>query len=56
MKSYIAYKKWWIEHQSCHYVGSLYWGNTPEECFEQHIKDLSLYKLMETLASWVDEE
>jgi hypothetical protein len=56
MKSYIAYKKWWIEHHSYHYVGSLYWGHTPEECFETHVRELGLYKLMETLVDWEDEK
>ena len=56
MKAYTAYKRWWIEHHAPHYVGSLYWGNeTAEECFAQHVKDLGLYKLFETLQAW-DEE
>ena len=56
MKAYTAYKRWWIEHYAPHYVGSLYWGGTAEECFEQHVKDLGVYKLFETLEAWDDEE
>lgn len=56
IKSYIAYKKWWIEHHSYHYVGSPDWGHTPEECFETHVNEIGLYTLMETLVNWVDEE
>lgn len=55
MKAYTAYKRWWIENQSPHYVGSLYWGETAEECFAQHVKDLGVYGLFEMLQAW-DEE
>jgi hypothetical protein len=56
MKAYTAYKRWWIENQSPHYVGSLYWGReTAEECFAQHVKDLGVYGLFEMLQAW-DEE
>lgn len=55
MKEYIAYKKWWIEYEAPHKVGSLYWGMDEEECFKQHIKDLGLYGLMEIIADWMDE-
>lgn len=50
MKEYLAYKQWWIDYQSEHYVGSLYYGDNAEEAFEQHVKDLGLYGLMEAMA------
>ncbi len=52
MKAYTAYKTWWIEHQAPNLVPSLYWGQTAEEAFRQHIADMGLYKLMETLVDW----
>lgn len=55
MKEYISYKTWWIATQAPSHIGSLYYGNIPETAFEQHIKDLGLYRLMETLARWTDE-
>lgn len=56
MDAYIRYKAWWIQHESPHKVGTLYWGETAEECFEQHVKDIGLYRLMETLVDWNDEK
>lgn len=55
MKAYTNYKRWWIETQAPQYMGTLYWGVTAEECFEQHVKDIGIYELFETLVSW-DEE
>lgn len=52
MKAYIAYKEWWIEFQASDLIPSLYWGDTPEDAFRQHIADMGLYKLMETLVDW----
>ena len=56
MSSYGRYKKWWIKHQAPHEIPSLYYGDTPESAFKQHIKDMGLYKLMETLESWEEGE
>ena len=52
MKAYIAYKKWWIEHQAKDFIPSLYYGDDPEIAFRQHVKDMGLYQLMETLVDW----
>jgi hypothetical protein len=51
-ETYLKYKDWWMEYESPHKVPSGYWGNTGEEAFEQHVKDMGLYELMETLANW----
>jgi len=56
MSSYSQYKKWWMKHQAPHEIPSLYYGDTPESAFKQHIKDMSLYQLMETLEAWEEEE
>lgn len=56
MNSYSQYKKWWMKHQAPHEIPSLYYGDTPESAFKQHIKDMSVYKLMETLEAWEEEE
>jgi hypothetical protein len=56
MSSYARYKQWWMKHQAPHEIPSLYYGDTPESAFKQHIKDMSLYKLMETLEAWEEEE
>ena len=45
-----------MKHQAPHEIPSLYYGDTPESAFKQHIKDMSLYKLMETLEAWEEEE
>lgn len=55
MNSYSQYKKWWMKHQAPHEIPSLYYGDTPESAFKQHIKDMSVYKLMETLEGWEEE-
>lgn len=55
MKAYIEYKSWWIEHEALSRVPCLYWGENAEQAFEQHVKDLGLYGLMERLADWEDE-
>ena len=31
-------------------------GDDAEQAFEQHINDLGLYKLMETLVDWIEDE
>ena len=55
MKAYAAYKKWWIECHAPSLIPSLYWGETPEHAFKQHIDDIGLYNLMETLVLWYDD-
>jgi hypothetical protein len=55
MSNYARYKQWWIEHEAPHVVPSLYYGDTPEIAFRQHIKDMSIYELMETLEDWKEE-
>lgn len=54
MESYRNYKTWWIQHVAPANIPSLYWGATAEAAFSQHVKDLGLYGLMETLADWVN--
>jgi hypothetical protein len=49
MKEYIEYKEWWMENEAKYKIPSLYWGATAEEAFEQHVRDLGLYELMEKL-------
>lgn len=56
MSSYARYKQWWIKHEAPHVVPSLYYGDTPEIAFRQHIKDMSIYELMETLEDWKEED
>jgi hypothetical protein len=51
MEVYTHYKEWW-KNWACPELPSLYWGSTKEEAFEQHIKDLGLYGLMEKLSTW----
>ncbi len=55
MQAYRKYRDWWMKYEAPHYVGNLFWGNTAEECFEQHIKNLGLYNLMENLLLWEEE-
>jgi len=55
MKAYSNYKAWWIKHQAPHEIPSLYYGDNPEIAFRQHIIDMSLYELMETLETWDDK-
>ena len=55
MSSYARYKQWWIKHEAPHLVPSLYYGDTPEIAFREHIKKMSLYELMETLQDWEEE-
>jgi len=55
MTNYGRYKKWWIKHQASYEIPSLYYGDTPESAFRQHIKDMGLYDLMETLENWEEE-
>jgi hypothetical protein len=56
MKAYIAYKKWWIEHQAKDLIPSLYYGDDPEIAFRQHVNDMGLYQLMETLMDWEEDQ
>ena len=56
MKEYIAYKEWWLQHVAPSEVPSLYYGDDAEQAFEQHINDLGLYKLMEMLVNWIEED
>ena len=56
MKEYVAYKDWWMQHVAPSNVPCLYYGDNAEEAFKQHVNDLGLYKLMETLADWTEDE
>jgi hypothetical protein len=56
MKAYIAYKEWWIQHVAPAEVPSLYYGDDAEQAFKQHVNDLGLYKLMEMLVNWIEDE
>jgi hypothetical protein len=56
MKTYKLYKEWWIETQAPSLVPSLYWGETSEEAFKYHIKNLGVYGLMEKLLEWEENE
>jgi hypothetical protein len=56
MSSYARYKKWWIEHEAPHNIPSLYYGDTPEIAFRQHVGEMNSYELMETLEDWKEEE
>ncbi len=55
MKTYISYKTWWIDNVAYTLIPSLYWGTTTEQAFKQHVQNLGVYGLMETLASWNDK-
>jgi hypothetical protein len=55
MTNYVRYKQWWIKHEAQHNIPSLYYGDTPETAFRQHINGMSLYQLMETLEDWEEE-
>ena len=55
MKAYVAYKKWWMEWHAPDLIPSLYWGDTPEQAFRQHVNDMGLYRLMETLVGYEDD-
>ena len=49
MEEYLAYKKWWMENEA---PQKMDW---PHKAFAQHVKDIGLYYLMETLAEgWVN--
>jgi hypothetical protein len=52
MKAYITYKEWWIKTITRDHGHRGYRGSTVEEAFEQHVEDLGLYELMETLVVW----
>ena len=54
--SYLNYKEWWISYEAPSKIPSVYWGNTSDEAFEQHVKNMGLYRLMETLVNWGDDE
>jgi hypothetical protein len=55
MKAYTKYKEWWIKREAPSKVPSLYWGETAEQAFGQHVSMLGLYSLMEILEAWDDE-
>lgn len=55
MTNYGRYKQWWMKHQAPYEIPSLYYGDTPETAFREHIKGMSLYQLMETLEDWEEE-
>lgn len=52
MKEYRDYKKWWLDTQATNFIPSAYYGSTRIEAFEQHVKDLGLFRLMELLSDW----
>jgi hypothetical protein len=54
MKSYTAYKQWWIDTQLKDSI-VLHYCVTVEDAFKQHVNDLGLYGLMETMVRWSDE-
>jgi hypothetical protein len=54
--AYKKYKEWWIEYQAKDFIPSLYFGDDAEIAFRQHISDMSLYELMETLVDWDEEK
>jgi hypothetical protein len=56
METYKLYKQWWIETQAPSLVPSLYWGETSEEAFKYHVKNLGVYGLMEKLLEWKENE
>lgn len=55
MKAYLAYKEWWLSNVFPAESESLYFAFDNERAFEQHVKDLGLYRLMEKLCEWDDE-
>lgn len=55
METYRSYKDWWMETQAPSCIPSLYWGNTKEEAFRQHVSDLGLYALLEKLDEWSEK-
>ena len=52
MDGYKSYKEWWMKYEAPYKTDNL--GCTDEEAFAQHIKDMDLYEIMETLADWVE--
>lgn len=52
LEAYRSYKSWWVEWQAPSRVGSLYWGDTPEDAFQQHLKEMSTYEFFELLSVW----
>lgn len=56
MKEYVAYKKWWIKHQAPHHIPSLFWGDDAETAFREHVNQMGLYQMLETLIDWSEEE
>jgi hypothetical protein len=56
MKAYTAYKNWWKKTQAPGLIPSLYWGETVDAAFEVHVSQLGLFKLMEKLERWNEDE
>ena len=52
IEKYIAYKTWWYKYQAQYSLDHSFCCHTEEEAFEQHVKDMGLYNLMETLSNW----
>lgn len=55
MKAYTEYKKWWKLTQAPGLIPTLYWGETEDEAFIQHVNSKSLYEFMEILERWSDD-
>jgi hypothetical protein len=50
MKEYLQYKEHWIKNEAPDKVPSLYWGETAEQAFAQHVNNIGLYGLMEQIS------
>jgi hypothetical protein len=55
MNEYTNYKEWWKKMEAPSKVPSYHYGLDVEGAFEQHVEDLGLYGLMETLEMWREE-
>lgn len=49
MKEYLEYKEWWKVNVFPAGGYSMYLAHESEAAFEQHVNELGVYKLMETL-------
>ena len=50
MQAYINYKTWWMNTQRQHYITAIEWRI--EDDFKDHINEMTLHQLMETLIDW----
>lgn len=56
MKAYTNYKKWWIKHEADFVINQKYYNLlTPEEAFKEHINNMDMFTLMETLELWHED-